>query len=79
MKYKLERTGGRFLQVSRWFPSSQTCSCCGYKNIDVRNLTVREWTCPECGSCHDRDGNAQQMILKEGIGLLKEMDVKVTM
>ena len=79
VKYKLERTGGRFLQVSRWFPSSQTCSCCGYKNIDVRNLTVREWTCPECGSCHDRDGNAQQMILKEGIRLLKEMDVKVTM
>ena len=79
VKYKLERTGGRFLQVSRWFPSSQTCSCCGYKNTDVRNLTVREWTCPECGSYHDRDGNAQQMILKEGIRLLKEMDVKVTM
>ena len=79
VKYKLERTGGRFLQVSRWFPSSQTCSCCGYQNTDVRNLTVREWTCPECGSYHDRDGNAQQMILKEGLRLLKEMDVKVTM
>lgn len=79
VKYKLERTGSRFLQVSRWFPSSQTCSCCGYQNTDVRNLTVREWTCPECGSYHDRDGNAQQMILKEGLRLLKEMDVKVTM
>lgn len=79
VKYKLERTGGRFLRVSRWFPSSQTCSCCGYQNTDVRNLTVREWTCPECGSYHDRDGNAQQMILKEGLRLLKEMDVKVTM
>ena len=79
VKYKLERTGGRFLQVSRWFPSSQTCSCCGYKNTEVRNLTVREWTCPECGSYHDRDGNAQQMILNEGIRLLGEMDVKVTM
>lgn len=79
VKYKLERTGGRFLQVSRWFPSSQTCSCCGYKNTDVRSLTVREWTCPECGSYHDRDGNAQQMILKEGIRLLEEMNVKVAM
>ena len=79
VKYKMERTGGRFLQVSRWFPSSQTCSCCGYKNTDTKNLAVREWTCPECGSYHDRDGNAQQMILKEGIRLLGEMDVKVTM
>lgn len=79
VKYKLERTGGRFIQVSKWFPSSQTCSCCGYKNTDVRSLTVREWTCPECGSYHDRDGNAQQMILKEGIRLLEEMDVKVAM
>lgn len=79
VKYKLERSGGRFLQVSRWFPSSQTCSCCGYRNTDVKKLTVREWACPKCGSYHDRDGNAQQMILKEGIRLLEEQNVTVIM
>ena len=78
VKYKLERSGGRFLQVSRWFPSSQTCSCCGYRNTNVKKLTIREWTCPQCGSYHDRDGNAQQMIFKEGIRLLEEQNVKVT-
>lgn len=79
VKYKLERRGGRFLQVSRWFPSSQICSCCGYRNTDVKKLSVREWTCPKCGSYHDRDGNAQQTILKEGIRLLEKEDVCVTM
>lgn len=78
VKYKLERGGGRFLQVSRWFPSSQTCSCCGYRNTDVKKLSIREWVCPECGSYHDRDGNAQQMILKEGIRLLEAAGVCVT-
>lgn len=79
VKYKLERSGGRFLQISRWFPSSQTCICCGYRNTDVKKLSVREWTCPKCGSYHDRDGNAQQMILKEGIRLLEEQNVTVIM
>ena len=78
VKYKLERGGGRFLQVSRWFPSSQTCGCCGYRNTDVRKLSVREWTCPKCSSYHDRDGNAQQTILKEGIRLLEAAGVCVT-
>lgn len=79
VKYKLERGGGRFLQISRWFPSSQTCGCCGYQNTDVKKLSVREWVCPECGSYHDRDGNAQQTILKEGIRLLEEAGVCVTL
>lgn len=77
VKYKLERGGGRFLQVSRWFPSSQACSCCGYRNTDVKKLSVREWVCPKCGSYHDRDGNAQQTIL-EGIRLLEAAGVCVT-
>lgn len=78
VKYKLERGGGRFLQVSRWFPSNQTCSCCGYRNTDVKKLSIREWVCPECGSYHDRDGNTQQTILKEGIRLLEKAGVCVT-
>ena len=50
-----------------------------FNNVPSEKYKEKRVTCPECGSCHDRDGNAQQMILKEGIRLLKEMDVKVTM
>ncbi|MCC2254594.1 transposase [Ruminococcus sp. CLA-AA-H200] len=77
VKYKLERQGKYFIQVSRWYPSSQVCSCCGYRNREVKDLGVRQWTCPECGTYHDRDINAKDNILAEGIRLLGEAGVSV--
>nr|DAR68373.1 MAG TPA: endonuclease [Caudoviricetes sp.] len=51
--------------VDRFYPSSKTCSCCGYKKQDLK-LSDRFWTCPECGEHHDRDINAARNILLEG-------------
>ena len=56
--------------VDRFYPSSKTCSCCGYKKKDLK-LSDRIWTCPECGEYHDRDINAARNILLEGRRKLK--------
>jgi putative transposase len=67
--YKLEREGGKFIQVDRFFPSTKLCSCCGYKN-DFLNLSIREWTCLNCQTTHDRDENASRNLRAEGIRIL---------
>ena len=51
--------------IDRFYPSSKTCSCCGYKNKGLK-LSDRNWQCPECGEVHDRDLNAARNILREG-------------
>lgn len=67
--YKLEREGGRFVQVDRFFPSSKLCSCCGNKN-DLLDLSTRDWTCLNCHATHDRDENAARNLRAEGIRML---------
>ena len=67
LKYKANYYGKRYIQIAPYYPSSQECSRCGYKNEKVKDLTVRDWICPECGSYHDSDINASQNILFEGI------------
>lgn len=77
VQYKMERAGKYFLKVDRWYPSSQLCHCCGYRNTDTKNLLVRRWTCPVCHTKHDRDANAEKNICMEGIRLLQDMGVQV--
>ena len=68
LKYEASKFGTLIVEVGRFFASSQRCSSCGYKNSTVKDLSIREWTCPKCGAMHDRDRNAAINILQEGLG-----------
>jgi putative transposase len=70
LAYKLERKGAKLVEINRWFPSSKLCSNCFYQMGEMP-LDVREWTCPHCGTHHDRDKNAAINIRAEGVRMLK--------
>lgn len=66
LKYMAYRTGASVVEIDRFFPSSQLCSECGYRNTETKNLKIRNWTCPKCGNTHNRDRNASINIEREG-------------
>ncbi|SRR6266487_68831 len=66
LEYKAKWYGRAFIKLDRFYPSSKTCSACGYI-LEALPLDVREWACPSCGACHDRDINAACNILAVGL------------
>ena len=72
VEYKAQGEGKLVIKIDRFFASTKTCSCCGAQSgpSGYDGLGIREWVCPECGACHDRDENAAWNILFEGVRLL---------
>ncbi|WP_299020731.1 MULTISPECIES: RNA-guided endonuclease InsQ/TnpB family protein [unclassified Tepidimonas] len=69
LQYKAAMRGGQVVVADRFFASSKTCSACGHR-LDDLPLSVREWTCPDCGIIHDRDVNAARNLLAYGLAAL---------
>ena len=67
LKYKSKWLGKKVIEINKYYPSSQSCNRCGFKNEEVKDLSVRKWICPECGLIHDRDINASINIMFEGL------------
>lgn len=73
ISYKSDWNNRQYIKIGRFTKSSQPCNVCGYINTETKDLSVRSWTCPNCGMIHDRDINAAINILNEGLRLLNEV------
>ena len=69
MEWKSKIKGKYYYKINTYYPSSQICCHCGYKNNEIKDLSIREYDCPECGVHNDRDINASLNMLFEGLKL----------
>ena len=67
LSYKSDWNNRIYHKIDTFYASSQICSCCGYQNQDIKDLSIREWQCPKCGALHNRDKNASINILNKGL------------
>ena len=66
-KIQIKMVRQKVIEINKYYPSSQSCNRCGFKNEEVKDLSVRKWICPECGLIHDRDINASINIMFEAL------------
>ena len=74
LEWCARKYGTRVIRIGRYYPSSQTCCACGHVWPGTKDLSVREWICPECGVTHDRDVNAAMNILAEAKRIINRME-----
>ncbi len=79
LENKTCQAGKKLIKIDKFFPSSQLCSKCGYQNQKIKNLNIRSWICPNCGTTNDRDVNASINIMKEGYRKYLISNSKITL
>ena len=74
LEYVASQFGSRVVRIDKWYPSSQICHDCGYKNEEIKDLSIREWVCTQCSKHHDdRDRNAARNIHREVLRILQQL------
>ncbi len=72
LEYVSPKFGTTIVHIGKFFPSSQLCNACGFQNKEIKDVCIRAWDCPKCGTHHDRDRNAAKNIHEEGLRILSE-------
>lgn len=70
LEYKAADKGKLFVKVDKAYPSTKLCSCCGYMEEKLKDISIRNWVCPKCNTSHNRDVNAAINIKNEGLRML---------